>query len=165
MPTPRRPIPRAAVAAIRGARDSAESALSMVHAIREGSSRDIVATAAEIARLLLAVVSDLNEAEKSTMPLRPRRPQVSQPVQYRDANGTLHAATIVAVMSNGRVQLLVTIITDNHVNQEVRDAGPDESSRDRHLERTARELAALLALARWQWRHFPAVCRPGVRRG
>ena len=33
------------------------------------------------------------------------------------------------------------------------------SSRDRHLERTARELAALLALARWQWRCFPAVCR------
>lgn len=39
------------------------------------------------------------------------------------------------------------------------------SSRDRHLERTARELAALLALARWQWRRFPAVCRLGVRRG
>ena len=38
------------------------------------------------------------------------------------------------------------------------------SSRDRHLERTARELAALLVLARWQWRCFPAVCRMGVRR-
>ena len=125
MPTPRTGIPRAAVAAIRDARAAAESAAAIARQMVDGTIRDIPMAAADIVRLLLEVTQQLSIAESTSM--RPRRPRVGQPVTYRDADGRLHAATIVAVVGE-RVQLLVTFIHGNQPRQEVRDAGPDEWS-------------------------------------
>lgn len=77
MPTPRTPLPRAALAAVRKADHAAKTAASIRSALR---------------RLL-------SEAESITMRYAtPPEPRIGDPVIYQDAPGRVCAATIIDVL-------------------------------------------------------------------